>query len=169
MLGRLVGLCRRQQLTCFPASPVSARTVLRTMFVNSLRLPGHHAEQSAEILHKTTPDLCRDAKAIKQRSKLLRCGSSLSRTSLPSRPVQQAQVLRRRYRQKSLVTAASTPLVNARTDRARSSLQFHRSQMTTAARNRRRRTTEARVFAAGLKPVVTGTTNACRCNRNCCL
>ena len=32
------------------------------MFVNSPRLTGHHAEQFAEILHQTTPDLCRDPK-----------------------------------------------------------------------------------------------------------
>ena len=50
-------LHRRQQLAGFVAGAVAARIGLRTMLVNSLRLTGDHAEQFAEILHKTTPDL----------------------------------------------------------------------------------------------------------------
>ena len=64
------------------------------MFVDSLRLTSHYAEQSAEILHKPTPDLRRDSQAIEQRSKLFRRRTALARSSLPSRPVQQGQVLR---------------------------------------------------------------------------
>ena len=87
-------LHRRQQLTGFLASPVAARTAFRTMFVDSLRLTGNYAEQTTEIFHKPTPDLRRDPQAIKQRSKLFRRRTSLARSSLPSRPVQQVQVFR---------------------------------------------------------------------------
>ena len=75
-------LNRRQQLKGFLASPVAARTAFRTMFVDSLRLTSHYAEQSAEILHKPTPDLRRDSQAIEQRSKLFRRRSALARSSL---------------------------------------------------------------------------------------
>ena len=85
---------RRQQLSGFLASPVAARTAFRTMFVDSLRLPGNDAEQTTEIFHKPTPDLRRDPQAIEQRSKLFRRRTQLARSSLPSRPVQQGQVLR---------------------------------------------------------------------------
>ena len=89
-----VGLHSRQQLAGFLASAVAAGTGLRAMLVDSLRLTGDHAEQFAEILHETTPDLRRNCQSVKQRSKLLRCRTSLTRTSLPSRPVQQAQIIR---------------------------------------------------------------------------
>ncbi len=101
------------------------------MIVNSLRLTGHHAEQSAEILHKTTPELRRDPQAIEQRSKLFQRRTSLARSSLPSRPVQQGQVFRSRDRQETFVTATSALLIHTWTDRTRTSQQFHRSQVTT--------------------------------------
>ena len=110
-------LNRRQQLTGFLPSAVAARTAFRTMFVDSLRLAGHYAEQSAEILHEPTPDLRRDPQAIDQRSKLFRRRTSLARSSLPSRPVQQGQVLRSRDRQKTFVTAPSALLIQTWTDR----------------------------------------------------
>ncbi len=50
-------LHRRQQLASFSASTITARSALRAMFVNSRRLTGDHAEQPAEIFHKTTPNL----------------------------------------------------------------------------------------------------------------
>ena len=87
-------LHRRQQLSGFLASPVAARTAFRTMFVDSLRLAGHDAEQTTEIFHEPTPDLRRDPQAIEQRSKLFRRRTALARSSLPSRPVQQVQVFR---------------------------------------------------------------------------
>ena len=139
---RLVGLHRRQQLAGFLASAIPARTALRAMLVDSLRLTGDHAEQFAEIFHETTPDLRRDPKSIKQRSKLLRCRTSLARTSLARRPVEQDQVIRRRYRQESLVAATSALFVNTRSCHTRSAPQFHRSQMTA--------TIVARVSDAGL-------------------
>ena len=90
-----VGLNLCQQLAGFLASPVAARMGLRAMFVDSLRLAGHHAEQLAKVLHKATPDLRRDPQSVKQGCKLFRCRTSLPRTSLSSCPVQQAQIIRR--------------------------------------------------------------------------
>ena len=53
----VAALHRRQQLASFAASTITARSALRAMFVNSRRLTGDHAEQPAEIFHKTTPNL----------------------------------------------------------------------------------------------------------------
>ena len=138
-------LHRRQQLTGFLPSAVAARTAFRTMFVDSLRLPGNYAEQTTEIFHEPTPDLRRDPQAIEQRSKLFRRRTALARSSLPSRPVKQGQVLRSRDRQKAFVTATSALLIQTWTDRTRTSPQFHRSQMTS--------TIVPRVSDAGLDAV----------------
>ncbi len=85
---RQVRLHSGQQFAACLASPVEARNAFRAMFVNSRRLTGYHAEQFAKVRHQTTPDLRRDPQAIKQRNKLLRCRTSVSCTSLPSRLIQ---------------------------------------------------------------------------------
>jgi hypothetical protein len=92
---RQVGLRGRQQLAGFLTSSVAARSALRTVFVNALQLTDNNAEQLSKILHQTTPDLRRNPKTIEQqRSKLLRCRSSLVRSCLVSRPIQKTQVPR---------------------------------------------------------------------------
>ena len=91
----MFGLRRSQQLTHFLAGTVAAGIRLRAMLVDSLRLTGNDAEQFAEILHKTTPDLSRDSQPIKQWSELFRRRTSLARMCLLNRPVQQAQIVRR--------------------------------------------------------------------------
>ena len=122
----------RQQLLSFPASAVVAGGTPGTIFFNSLRLTGHHAEQIVEILHKATPDLCRDPKTIEQRSKRFQHRTSLVGSSLPSCPVQQAHIICRRHRRKPLV-ATPVPLFDrTRTDRTHTSLKFHRSQLTSS-------------------------------------
>ena len=134
-------LSGRQQVPRFATSVVSAGVLLRTMLVNPRGLPGHDAEQAAEILHQTAPCVDVDPQSLKQRSHMLRRRAALvtastARSLLPSCPVQKTQIVGSRHRQESLVAAANSLLVAVGTRPAGTLLQVHRCQMTTAAARR---------------------------------
>ena len=131
----------RQQVPRFATSVVSAGVLLRTMLVNPLGLPGHDAEQAAEVLHQTAPSVDIDPQSLKQRSHMLRrraarVAASTARSLLTSRPVQKTQIVGSRHRQESLVAAANSLLVAVGTRPAGTLLQVHRCQMTTTAARR---------------------------------
>ena len=54
------------------------------MFVDSLRLTGHYAEQSAEILHETTPDLRRDPQELLKWGPISTVGCDKQRAGTPN-------------------------------------------------------------------------------------
>ena len=79
-------LNRRQQVPRFATSMVSARILLRTMLVNPLWLPGHNAEQTAEILHQTAPSVDTDTQLLKHRSHMLRRRTAFGRSAVTNIP-----------------------------------------------------------------------------------
>jgi hypothetical protein len=99
------------------------------MFVNILRPPGNQAKQPAKILHQTTPHLRRDAQTIGNRSKVLWRGALLARNGLPSRSVEQAQIIGRRHRQETLVATTLIAFICTRPCLTGTLVKIYRSQM----------------------------------------
>ena len=80
------------------------------MAINLSWLASHETEQFSETCHMVAPDFGRHSESIENRSQMLRSQMLRSRallvaSNLPSRPVQQTQIIGDRHRQKSLVAA----------------------------------------------------------------
>ena len=123
-------LNRTQQFASRAARSIAVRVRFRAMTIDLIRLARHDTEQLAEVLHKMTPNVRRHSQSTKERSQMLWRRPAFVTANLPSRPVQQIQIIRSRHRQKSLVAATLTSLVNAGTSLTRALLQIDRSQMT---------------------------------------
>ena len=126
---RVTPLNGTQKFSNRASSPVFVRAGFRAMAIDLIRLARHDAEQLAEVLHKMAPDVRRHAQSIKERSQMLWRRPAFVTANLPSRPVPQIQIIRRRHRQKSLVAATLASLVNAGPGLTRALLQIDRSQM----------------------------------------
>ena len=75
------------------------------MSIDLIRLPSHDAEKFSKVRHKVAPDFRRHSESIEDRGQMLRRRSLLVTANLPSRPVQQTQIISNRHWQKTFVAA----------------------------------------------------------------